>query len=212
VATIHRATLDPSKLDLLAQWVPRQPWATVSAPLRVVGAFRFDDPAGETGIEVHVLADAADRLFQVLTSYRAAPLSDDEALIGTTEHSVLGTRWVYDGLRDPVVVAAYASGVLGALPQAQEWVQDGEGGQQQRDPSVHAEAVNPVVGAQAVPTPQSLAGFTSTVDGDPAQVVLPGVVLTVHRVLDLARAAGPRPTLVARWAGQSSPVVLAEAD
>jgi hypothetical protein len=38
-------------------------------------------------------------------TYRGAPLSDaEDHLIGTTEHGVLGRRWVYDGAHDPVFV------------------------------------------------------------------------------------------------------------
>ena len=36
--------------------------------------------------------------------------STDEYLIGTTEHSVLGKRWVYDGCADPVAVSAILTG------------------------------------------------------------------------------------------------------
>ena len=42
-------------------------------------------------------------LFVPLT-YRGAPLAGGEAdLVGTTEHSALGTRWVYDAWRRPGV-------------------------------------------------------------------------------------------------------------
>ena len=55
--------------------------------------------------------------YQVGLTYRDAPLDGGEPwLIGTTEHSVLGRRWVYDGCGDPVYVAAlteviYSGGV-----------------------------------------------------------------------------------------------------
>ena len=40
-------------------------------------------------------------------TYRGAPLAGaEEALIGTSEHGVLGTRWIYDAAHDPVAVAA----------------------------------------------------------------------------------------------------------
>ena len=51
-------------------------------------------------------------MVQVPFTYRDAPLEGAEhALVGTTEHSALGTRWVYDGLGDPnylVMLAAVA--------------------------------------------------------------------------------------------------------
>jgi hypothetical protein len=54
-------------------------------------------------------------------SYRGTPLDGgDHALIGTSEHGVLGRRWIYDGTRDPVLVAQLFALLLGAAePQAQ---------------------------------------------------------------------------------------------
>jgi hypothetical protein len=41
-------------------------------------------------------------------------------LIGTSEHGVLGRRWIYDGTRDPVLVAQLVALIQGeAEPQAQ---------------------------------------------------------------------------------------------
>jgi hypothetical protein len=46
-------------------------------------------------------------------TYRASALEGAEAhLIGTTAHSALGTRWVYDGCADPVAVRAFVTAVL----------------------------------------------------------------------------------------------------
>ena len=48
-------------------------------------------------------------LFHVPLTYRDEPLVGAErALITEMEHSVLGTRWVYDGLRDPRFVVMLA--------------------------------------------------------------------------------------------------------
>jgi hypothetical protein len=51
---------------------------------------------------------------------RGAPLDGaDQALIGTSEHGVLGRRWVYDGTHDPVLVAQLLALLQGhAEPQA----------------------------------------------------------------------------------------------
>ena len=59
--------------------------------------------------------------YLVPMTYRGAPLDGAEhALIGTTEHGVLGQRWVYDGCHDPVLVAQLWALVEGrAQPQAQ---------------------------------------------------------------------------------------------
>ena len=61
-------------------------------------------------------------------SYRGAPLEGaEEHLIGTTDHSVLGKRWVYDGCADPVAVSAILSAITtGGHEAALTMEQDGE--------------------------------------------------------------------------------------
>jgi hypothetical protein len=109
VAIFHRATLTPTKADLIAAWAPTQPWGPVAdAPSEVIGSYRFDDPEGRVGMETH-LVTAGGVLFHVPLTYRDEPLAGAErALITEMEHSVLGTRWVYDGLRDPRFVVMLA--------------------------------------------------------------------------------------------------------
>lgn len=99
------ATITPHFRDFLPDWVAEQRWYRSSGrpSLRMIGAFRFEDPAGEVGIETHLLTDGAV-LYQVPMTYRGAGLAG-AGLIATTEHSVLGTRWIYDGVTDPVWVA-----------------------------------------------------------------------------------------------------------
>lgn len=96
--------LTPSKADLLADWLPRQSWwpRDVAVP-DFQANFRFDDPAGEVGIETFLLP-VGDGIVHVPLTYRSAPLEDAE-LVGELEHSALGHRWVYDGPSDPVYVA-----------------------------------------------------------------------------------------------------------
>ncbi len=109
VAVIHRTTLVPGKLELLGSWLPQQPWYAGNGrpELAKAGGYRLDDPAGEVGIEFMIVTDesAPDvHCYQAALTYRAAPLAGaDHALIGTSEHGVLGTRWVYDGVHDPVL-------------------------------------------------------------------------------------------------------------
>lgn len=55
-------------------------------------------------------------------TYRGAPLdgAPADALVGTSEHGVLGKRWVYDGIHDPVLVERLLALLEGrAEPQAQ---------------------------------------------------------------------------------------------
>ena len=64
MATIHRTTMVPGKLDLLGDWLPRQPWyrSTGTPPqLTRAGGFRLDDPAGEVGIEFIFVTDGIGR-------------------------------------------------------------------------------------------------------------------------------------------------------
>src|SRR4051812_18079531 len=109
MALFHAATITPSKSDLIAAWAPTQPWGEpADVPLKVIGSFRFDDPDGRVGMETH-LVSAGTTLLQVPLTYRDEPLDGaDDALIGEMQHSVLGTRWVYDGLRDPRFVIMLA--------------------------------------------------------------------------------------------------------
>ncbi|WP_330288155.1 maltokinase N-terminal cap-like domain-containing protein [Streptomyces sp. NBC_00576] len=127
MALIHHTTLTPTKLELLAAWLPTRPWYVGGArepELTKVGGFRLDDPDGEVGIEFMVVTDASGETpvsYHVPLSYRGAPLDGaDQALVGTTEHGVLGKRWVYDGTHDPVVVGQLLAFLQGrAEAQAQ---------------------------------------------------------------------------------------------
>lgn len=89
------------------------------------GGFRLDDPDGAVGIEFMVVVDATAQepvAYLVPMGYRGAALEGvpGEALIGTSEHGVLGTRWIYDGVRDPVVMAQLCALLRGeARPQHQ---------------------------------------------------------------------------------------------
>ena len=56
MAVIHsHAALAPTKLELLAAWLPTQPWYRAGGPapdLAKAGGFRLDDPAGRVGLEL----------------------------------------------------------------------------------------------------------------------------------------------------------------
>jgi hypothetical protein len=110
MAIFHVATISPTKEALIADWAPTQPWGPpADAPIEVIGSYRFDDPDGRVGMETH-LVDAAGMLLQVPLTYRDEPLAGaDNGLITTMQHSVLGERWVYDGLRDPMLVVMLAA-------------------------------------------------------------------------------------------------------
>src|ERR1700712_2430459 len=92
------AVITPSKQELLEAWLPSRPWAPGAGAVTKVGEYRFDDPAGEVGIETILWQTAEGTLLQVPFTYRATPLDGGDAyLVGTAEHTVLGPRWVSDG-------------------------------------------------------------------------------------------------------------------
>jgi hypothetical protein len=125
MAVIHRTTLTPGKLEMLAEWLPTQPWYRGhdgGPDLARVGGFRLDDPDGQVGLEFMVVTDAATgTTYHVPLTYRARELPGAETgLIGTSEHGVLGRRWIYDGARDPVLATQLVALMQGrAEPQAQ---------------------------------------------------------------------------------------------
>jgi len=127
MAVIHQTTLTPGKLELIAAWLPRQPWyaaAGAEPQLDRAGGFRLDDPDGAVGLEFMVVTDSSGETpvaYHVPLTYRGAPFDlQAAALIGTAEHGVLGTRWIYDGAYDPVLAGQLLALILGtAQAQAQ---------------------------------------------------------------------------------------------
>ncbi|CAN5236330.1 hypothetical protein BH09ACT2_BH09ACT2_05500 [soil metagenome] len=208
MALLHRAELRPSKLELIAAWAPTQPWfaAGTTAALTNLASFRFDDPAGEVGIETILLGVDDGSVLQIPLTYRAAPLAEAaESLIGTTEHSVLGRRWVYDGTGDPVYLAAVAAAAITGGVQADEYFEvDGE--------RVGRESSARVVGSGRAGTDvPELVDVTSPRHGiGTTEVESGGLRVVVARVLDPAvtPAAGAQHSLSGIWAGQDEPRLL----
>ncbi len=208
MALLHRAEVTPSKLDLLAAWLPGQPWFAEESTtgLARVASFRFDDPDGEVGIETMLVAVGDGPVYQVPMTYRGAPLAGgDEWLIGTTDHSVLGKRWVYDACGDPVYAAALASAVLADTGQADEMIEtDGE--LQRREPSM-------TVSGSGVPDGDvpAVGAIERVEQGDPTIVVTDSVELVVVRRL-AGIDARPGATLTGTWDGRPTPQPLAYAE
>lgn len=211
MAIIHAADLQPTKLELLEAWLPRQPWFPESGPaapggtaeLSKVGSYRFDDPAGEVGMET-ILVSTGSATVQVPLSYRAEPLAGAEAwLVGTMQHSVLGTRWVYDACADPVYVAALAASILLCQPQAEQYLEvEGPPQLMPRSVSVHStgpkrDAIHDLSSATPRPTAAGTLIETASVD------------LLVVRRLDLAEQPVVELELTGTWEGQENNVRLA---
>jgi hypothetical protein len=201
----HTATLTPGKQELVADWLPSRPWAAGLEITGKVGEYRFDDPAGAVGVETILWATGEGTILQVPLTYRSAPLDGaDDFLVGTTDHSVLGTRWVYDACLDPIWATALATTILTGGTQAQMYVEkDGQ--------RVDVPARVPVQGSgqPGAPSP-TLAEVDSAVDAGSG-----GEAVTVVRAGDLelvvARVVGARieseETLLGQVADRS--VVLA---
>lgn len=136
MAIIHRATLTPTKLELVVPWLDRQPWGGDGAA-ELVGSYRFDDPEGQVGVEA-LLVRRGSALLHVPLTYRAAPLGGADAhLVGTLHHSVLGERWVYSAAGDPVAQGCYVRALAGAQDQAAFEVHDGDTVIEVRDQTIH---------------------------------------------------------------------------
>jgi hypothetical protein len=191
MAVIHHTTLKPSKLELLAQWLPTRPWyrggAGAPAPELVkCGGFRLDDPEGEVGIEFMVAIDTSTpepTTYLVPLTYRSAPLEGaEDALIGTMEHGVLGKRWAYDGCFDPVLVTELLALIEGRAQATAQSVSD--------TPDLE------VIRAYTGGAPLSTEAFTPAPidDGTGTSLTTPaGAILCVHRVL--RPLPGPVPPL-----------------
>ena len=208
MAIIHDAQIRPTKLELVADWLPTQSWypGDTAPELEQVGAYRFDDPDGEVGIETLLVRTADGAVLQVPMTYRGQPLPDAEAhLIGTMEHSVLGSRWVYDACGDPAYATALTATVLGGGTGAEELL-EADGERQRREPTVAVTgsgAADEKVGPVEEVTCTTASDLTVVRAGD--------LELTVRRSLDSTVAAGSSDghTLMGTWAGQDQPVLLA---
>lgn len=123
----HTATLSPTKQELVEEWLVSRSWAEGRRVAAKVAEYRFDDPAGEVGIETILWRTDDGTVLQTPLTYRAAPLDGAEPhLVGTTDHSVLGLRWVYDGCGDPAWAAAMVDAISTGGRQAQMFIeQDG---------------------------------------------------------------------------------------
>jgi hypothetical protein len=207
MALLHRADLTPTKLELLAGWLPGRPWFAGPPEGEVVrvAAYRFDDPAGAVGLETMLVRAGDGPVLQVPLTYRGAPLDGaGEWLIGTTEHSVLGRRWVYDACGDPVYTATLARVIHTGGTQAEEFFEV-DGRRETRPPGMV------VSGSGTGDAPVPAAGTVHrVVDQDPTVIVTEDVELTVLRRLGTTdRVSGP--VLTGTWSDQPLPLPLAYA-
>lgn len=206
MAVHHPATIVPSKIELLQAWVPSQPWTggADTSTLTRLGAYRFDDPNGEVGIETHLLGTADGRVLQVPLTYRGAPRpSAEHSLITTMTHTTLGDRWIYDGCHDPVYVAALAATIVTGGREADLFTAT-EAGLVQETTTTHVRGSGSLSSIDVPDMTSSVAthhGTTTLIEG--------ASTLVLQRV-PCAVAGGL--TLTGTWPGQQTPRLLASID
>lgn len=206
MALMHRAQIRPSKIELIGGWLPSRPWYAGGADPEPLGAYRFDDPAGEVGVETHLVL-AGDQILHIPMTYRAAPLDGGEPwLIGTTQHSVLGERWVYDGCGDPVYANALAAVILAGGTQAEEYFET-DGRREYRTPTARVTGTG---STRELSTVDTVADLSCSTEGTLTTIRTADWELDIDRVID--PTADPESfTLTGTWPGQDEPVVLASA-
>jgi len=204
MALLHHATVHPTKLELLAAWLPDRPWSHLpaGAPIERVAACRFDDPAGEVGIETILLRAGDGPIHHTPLTYRGAPLEGGEAwLVGNMEHSVLGRRWVYDACGDPVYAAALANAILTGGGESEDFVEV-NGQLERREPLMTVRGSG--TPGTAVP---AITAVRRVVNHDPTRIETDSVKLAIVRVLDSPPAVDEA-ALTANWPGAAAPVTL----
>ncbi len=200
MALLHQATLTPGKRELMGAWLPSRSWYDGRSP-RPVGSFRLDDPAGEVGCEFFLLGDEDPGPLFVPLSYRGAPLEGaEEHLVGVMEHSVLGTRWVYDGCADPVAVSVLMTAIHTGGHEALLEIEH-DGSMVRLDPTCRVE------GSGAADTRLAVEAVTVLDHGNPTRVAAGDHELLVARVVGTPLAGAEH--LTARWGEAAHGVVAA---
>lgn len=201
MAVLHRATITPGKLEIVEAWAPTQPWCSAGG-FAQLGAYRFDDPAGRVGIETLIVQAPGQPPRQVPLTYRDAPLPGGEGwLLATAEHSVLGRRWVYDGMGDPVAVTAFVSAIRSGAGEAEQYAEE-DGRRIRRPPTVTVRGSG--TSAESV---RPSASMSIRSDSRTTTVELDDVTLVLARVLDSPFLEGES-TLVGAWRN-ATPLTLA---
>lgn len=193
MSDIYDAELTPSKTDVIAMILDAD-----VADIETLASYRFDDPAGQVGMEVHIVRTPDGAVVQVPLAYRPEPLEDAEEsdLITKMQHSVLGERFVYLGLADPIFAEVLDTTIEEALPAAEQFLVDGD----TRTPIT--DGLAQVRGTGSIDLEE---------EEDDDNLV---AVLELFAELDLdglseAEAAEPG-QLVGTWEGQDAPVLLAQ--
>ncbi|GAA4527444.1 hypothetical protein GCM10023160_23700 [Brachybacterium paraconglomeratum] len=126
MAIIYRAELSPNKTEILHDFLSQRSWGE-AGELELLGAYRFDDPEGEVGVECH-LVRVGETTYHLPLTYRPTRVDGaDEHLLATMQHSVLGERFVYDGLADETALDCFRRAICGEQQQAVFEIHDEDG-------------------------------------------------------------------------------------
>jgi Maltokinase N-terminal cap domain len=206
MALIHQATLRPTKLELLSDWLPTRGWYDgPKGEVERVVAYRFDDPDGAVGLETLLVRAGDGPVYQVPLTYREAPLAGaDDLLLGTADHSVLGKRWIYDATGDPVYVAELAKAIVANAGQVEQFTQVGD----RLEPRALSMTISSNAAADAVAP--AVATIQKVVDTEPTVITTDTVELVIVRRLDTAPVLTGT-VLTGTWPGQDTPITLASA-
>lgn len=162
MAIIYRAELSPTKTEILRTFLDRRSWGE-AGELHVLGAYRFDDPEGEAGIECH-LVRVGESIFHLPLAYHTAPVDGaEESLIGTMDHSVLGERFIYDGLSDDTTLDCFLRALCGEQEQAELEIYAADGSHVERRPQSVTLSLDVDAGAQLPTSADFLAGESFTI-------------------------------------------------
>jgi hypothetical protein len=182
----HTASLSPTKQELVEAWLPSRSWAEGRQVAGKVAEYRFDDPDGEVGVETILWRTDDGIVLQTPLTYRAAPLDGAEAyLVGTTDHSVLGQRWVYDGCGDPVWASMLVDTISTGGQQAQMFIEQ-DGRRVDVPPRMQVRGSG---GADSAPRVSSIDRVSD--EGAVTAVTAGGLEIVVARVVGAPLGSGP---------------------
>lgn len=207
MALLHHSTLTPTKIELVEGWAPSQPWfrGEAGAGLANVAAYRFDDPEGSVGVETILVRAGDGPVMQVPLTYRDAPLAGaDASLIGTLEHSVLGTRWVYDAVGDPVYLTTVATAIATGGTEAEMYFEV-DGKKELREPT--ARVAGSGISDSPAPTMPSAGDIIVRFEDGVTVAETASLTVAVARIPGVQAqrpdaVAGAGGVLTGTWAGQ----------
>lgn len=208
MALLYHSEVHPSKLELIAAWAPSQPWfvGDPGADFDNVAAYRFDDPEGRVGIEVILVRAGDGPLTQVPLTYRDAPLTGAEAwLIRTMDHSILGTRWAYDGTGDPAFIAAAATAALTGGSQVEQYFEQ-NGEREVREPNARVTGD----GSGAGVATSDVVNVATRYERGVTVIEAGTLRMTVARAIPGPIQGDAIASLIGTWTDHSEPVVLAQ--